>query len=693
MSRYQSLTPLLAPRAVALIGAPGDLSRPGARPLHYLRRHGYRGRIYPVNPRHSEIGGLPAYSGVAALPEPVDVAWIGVPAAHAAEAVRECGRAGIPTAIVLGAGFAEAGESGEGEQSRLREAAQTAGVRLVGPNTVGFVNAWDQVALTFSTVGEIDRLTAGPLVILSQSGGLGGCLLNRALDRGLGVGLFVSTGNEADLTLADYLEWVVADGRARAVACLVEQVRAPERVARAVAAALSRGIAVVVLKLGGSLIGARAARSHTGSLVGGREAWSAWARAVGILEAQELGQLLDTAAYLARTPPLEGNRIAMVTSSGGIAVMLADALEPRGFRFAPLGPETLGGIGAQLPTYATIGNPLDITAGLAEETFGDILGAVVRDPGIDLTVVPLTMATAGGGRVRAEQVIKAARAADRPLAVCWPGGSLIDGGIRLLDQAGVPCFDSVAGCAAALGASLELRERRSRPETPSEPAPRPRVPAPPVSGVLPWQAARALLEVAGIPVAPEVIVRTEAEARAVAGSLVYPVVVKLLGPLHKTESGGVRLGLSDPGTVVAAVRELAPRGEGCLIQPLLVGAEVLVGAVRDPALGPFLVVAPGGIRAELYGRRAMRPAPVTPGAAEAMLAEVTALDAELRGFRGGPAGDRRALADLVARVSLLVADLGPRLVELDLNPVVVGPEGAGAVVVDARIVLAEGGAG
>lgn len=687
VSTESALSRLFAPEAVALIGVPGDLTRPGARPLHFLQRHGYRGRIYLVNPRHREIAGFPAYPDLAALPGPVDVAWVGVPAAQAPEVVLACGRAGIPFAVVLGAGFAETGDIGEAEQLRLCEAARTAGVRLVGPNTVGFVNVWDHVALTFSTAGGLDAFVGGPIAILSQSGGVGGCLLTQAAERWPGVGLFVSTGNEADLTLGDYLEWVVEDGRARVVACLVEQVREPERVGRLVGRALDRDLPVVGLKLGGSPTGARAARSHTGSLVGSRDAWRAWARASGILEAADPEQLLEITTYLARAPRLAANRVGMLTSSGGIAVMLADALEPRGFTFAPLTAETVDRVARLLPRYATVANPLDITAGLPEEVFGEVLVAMLQDPGLDLLVVPLTMATADGGRARAEQIAWAAREARKPLAVYWPGGSLVRKGQEMLEEARVPLFTSLAGCAAALGASLELRTLRGRAREARAPRARLAVAAPEGNGPLSWPEARALLDGAGVSLAPEFLVRTEAEAREVAGRLAYPVAVKLLGPLHRTEAGGVRLGLGDPDAVVAAVRELAPRGEGCLIQPMITGLEVLVGAVRDPALGAFVVVAPGGVHAELYGGHAMRPAPVSPVEAEAMLADVPALDARLRGFRGAGSADRGALAEVVSRVSALAAALGSRLAELDLNPVVVGPEGAGAIVVDARIIL------
>jgi acyl-CoA synthetase (NDP forming) len=676
---------LFAPRSIALVGVPGDLTRPGARPLHFLRRHGYAGRLYPVNPRHHAIGDLPAYADLDALPETPDVAWIGLPAAQASEAIASCGRKGIRFAVILGAGFAETGEGGVMEQQRLRDSARRAGVRLVGPNTVGFVNAWDRVALTFSTVGKLDRLVPGPVALLSQSGGVGGCLLDRAADRGLGVGLFVSTGNEADLTLADYLEWLVEDGRARAVACLVEQVREPDRVAAAVERAARRGVAVVAFKLGSSSMGSRAARSHTGALAGSRDAWRAWARAVGLIEVTELEHLVETAVHLTRAPALEGPRMALVTSSGGVAVLLADALEPRGLVCGPLAEDTVRNVTALVPPYVTVANPLDITAGLPDETFGEVLTAVGRDRGIDVVVVPLTMASAGRGSARAEQVVKAARATAKPLVVCWPGGRLVRDGFRTLDEAGVPLFPTVSGCAAALGAALAFRLIQARP--PRQTLPVPALCHPGGAGPVPWTVARDLLVGAGLRMAPEVVVRDENEARAAAPGLRYPVAVKVLGPLHRTDVGGVRLGVANVADLVAAVRTLRPLGEACLVQSMVEGVEVLVGALRDPELGPFVMVAPGGVRAELYGERALGPAPCDAVQADGLVGECRALDALLRGYRGEPPADRVALVEAITRTAALAAALGPRLVALDLNPVIVGPAGAGATVVDVRLIM------
>jgi acyl-CoA synthetase (NDP forming) len=682
---------LFAPRSVALVGIPGDLSRPGARPLHFLLRHRYPGRVYPVNPGHRTIGDLPAYPALDALPERPDVAWIGLPAAQAARAIDACGRAGIPFAVVLGAGFAETGEGGAAEQARLVETARGAGVRLLGPNTVGFVNAWDRVALTFSTVGKLETLVPGPVAVLSQSGGLarggggGGGLLDRATERNLGVGLFVSTGNEADLSLADYLDWLVEDGRARAIACLIEQVRAPERVRAAVQRAAARDIAVVALKLGASPTGTRAARSHTGSLAGARDAWHAWARAAGLLEVSELDHLVETAAHLARSPALAGPRMAMATSSGGIAVLVADALEPRGFSFAPLAEETVERVSALLPAYVTAANPLDITAGLPDETFGEVLATVARDPGVDLLVVPLTLATAGGGSARAEHVIKAAHGTSKPLVVCWPGGTLVREGLRAIDEARVPLFPTVSSCAAALGAALEFRSIRLRPSRDAAPVMRVEVPA--SGGALSWASVHALLTAAGLRMAPEAIVRDREEARAAAPRLRYPVAVKSLGPLHRTDVGGVRLGVATPDELTRAVDELRPLGEACLVQPMIVGLEVLVGALRDSELGPFVMVAPGGVRAELYGERAMAPAPCDGVTAEQLISECRGLDAMLRGYRGASPVDRASLVDAVVRISVLAAGLGPRLVAVDLNPVIVGHVGGGATVVDARILV------
>jgi acyl-CoA synthetase (NDP forming) len=327
-----------------------------------------------------------------------------------------------------------------------------------------------------------------------------------------------------------------------------------------------------------------------------------------------------------------------------------------------------------------------MTAGLPDERFGEVMTAMLADPGLDLLVVPLTMATAEGGRARAEHVARAAQGGDKPVVVFWPGGSLVRSGIATLAEAEVPVFTAAGPFVAALGAARDYSARR-RPGATAMARPLPALDIPAGSGALPWSEARRLAVQAGIPVAPEVVVTTEAEARDAARTLRYPAVVKLLGPLHKTDAGGVRLGLPDGEAVVAAVRALLPRGSGCAIQPMVAGVEVLAGALRDPALGPFVVLAPGGVHAELYGERAMRPAPIGPAEAEAMVDETPALAALLAGYRGGPGADRAALVEALVRVGGLAAALGARLGEIDVNPLIVGPAGASAV--DVRVILAE----
>ncbi len=378
--------------------------------------------------------------------------------------------------------------------------------------------------------------------------------------------------------------------------------------------------------------------------------------------------------------------MAMVTSSGGVAVLLADALEPRGFAFAPLAGETVRRVEALLPPYVTVGNPLDITAGLPDETFGEVLATVARDPGIDVVVVPLTMASAGRG-------LRARRAGRQ-------GGARSDEADRGLLARRKARPRRVPGARTRQESRSSPRPRAARPRSaPPSPSASSRsahraagrriaaVAAPEGSGALPWRATAALLASAGLRLAPEVIVRDEVEARAAAPGIRYPVAVKVLGPLHRTDVGGVRLGVSSLDELVAAVRELRPLGEACLVQPMVEGVEVLVGAVRDPELGPFVLVAPGGVRAELYGERAMTPAPCDEAAADALIRDCRALDALLGGHRGGRPADRAALVETVTRAAALAAGLGPRLAALDLNPVIVGPPGGGAIVVDARIML------
>jgi acyl-CoA synthetase (NDP forming) len=694
------LASFLNPRSVALVGCPSDLSRPGARPLVYLLKHGYPGRIYPVNARSREIGGLRAYPTLSALPESPEVAWIGVPGPDVQGVLEECARLKIPNAVILTAGFGETDAEGKARQQTLRRIADDAGIAVLGPNMLGFINCWDRVPLTFSPAGGIDALVPGGLGVASQSGALGGVVVNRAMDRRIGISAMVSTGNEVGITVSECLEHFADDPRTRAVALVAEGIRDGARFRAAAARLLRAGKPLVALKVGRSAAGSRNALTHTGALAGSHDAWRAVARQHGIVEADTMDELVEIAGFLSRERRAPRRGVAVVTSSGGASIMMADQLEASGLGLPRLAPSTIQALGRLLPQYAvTRDNPVDVTAGLSEALFAEALATLAADPHIDGVV---TVITGARGVERAENIARVARTADVPVIVCWLSGSLTDAGVPVLDAEGVACFRNPRTASLALAAA---RDVAARAEAAGQ-APRAGTPAARLRqiaaampagarGVLPYAAAADLARRAGIPLVAETLVTTPEQAARAARRLGFPVAVKVVARAlpHKTEAGVVALNLTSAAEVRrAAMRLLAAtrnRAEGLLVQRMARGVEVLVGVTRDPTFGPMLVIGAGGITAELVGDTAVRPLPVTRAEIRAMLGEVRALGV-LHGWRGTPPADVPALVEAVEGVARLAEALGERLRGIDVNPVVVGPRGRGASAVDLLVEVAPG---
>lgn len=684
------LAEFLAPRSIALVGCPSDLTRPGARPLVYLRKHGYPGHVYPVNPRHGEIGGLPAYPALDALPERPDIAWIGVPGPEVASVLEECARLKIPGAVILTAGFGETDDEGRRRQEDLKRIADAAGITVLGPNMLGFINFWERVPLTFSSAGTLEPLLPGALAIVSQSGALGGVVVNRAFDRRIGLSTMISTGNEIGVTASECLEYFAEDPRTQAVALVAEGIRDGARFREGAARLLEAGKALVALKVGRSATGQRNALTHTGALAGSHEAFRAVARQLGIVEADTLDELVEIAGFLSRERRAVTRGVAVLTTSGGASIMAADQLEAARVPMPRLAPATVRALAGLLPPYAvTRDNPVDVTAGLGEPLFEQTLGVLVAAPEVDGVVVAIT---SGPGPERGEMIARAARGADKPVAVCWLTGSPIDAGVGILDGHGVPCFRNPRTLALALAASRDVGSARDawrrRPARPARAAAVGPLPA----RALTYAETAALARSAGVPLVPEALVARPEDAVRAARRLGFPVALKVVGAdfAHKTEAGALALGLPDAAAVGAAARRLgrAARGrrvEGLLVQRMVRGIEVIVGITRDPTFGPLLVVGAGGVQAELLGDTACRPLPVTRPEIRAMLDEVRTLGPLLRGFRGAPAADVPALVDAIAGVARLAASLGERLVGLDVNPLLVGPRGRGVWAVDVLI--------
>lgn len=683
---------LLAPRSVALIGIPGDLQAPLARPLLALERHGFPGAVYPVNPRHASLGGRPCYPSLAALPETPDVAWVAVPGASVPAVLEECVARGVRHVVVASAGFAETGDHGRARQRAIAERARTHGLTVLGPNSIGFVNVWDRVALTFSTAVAVDALVAGDVAIVSQSGGLGGAVFNRLQDRALGVSYLLSTGNEADVGLEECLEFAVGDARTRAIVLVVEGIRDGAGFRRAAARALDADKPVVALRLGITDVGGRLARSHTGAIVGSHRAWQAVAARYGIVTVADVADVTDVLVWLARAGRGALRRAGVITSSGGAAVHLADRLSVAGFELPAPGAATETALRATLPAYATPANPLDVTAGLPEATFQAAATALATGGDVDALLVPLTMLADDQVAPRLASVQTIARATSAPVALCWLGGSSAARGLALADRQGIACFPAPGGLVSAMTAVRARADARRRWLGRVE-DPRPAALPAPGAGVLGYEAACALLERFGVPLPAQALVADAAGAVAAGRRLGYPLALKAVGGdfLHKSDRDGLALGLRDEAELERAARALTAvtagaACDGLLVQRMVEGVEVAVGVVRDVTFGALLMVGPGGTAVELSGEHQCLPLPATAEDVRAALDAVPSFR-RLRGYRHEPPRDRDALVDAVVRVGRLALALGDTLRELDLNPVIVGAEGKGVAAVDVLVVL------
>ena len=638
---------LFAPRSVALVGASGDARKNTARPQRYLRKHGYAGRIVPVNPGRSEVLGEKAYRNVAEAPGDIDHAFIMIEDVEGA--LEDCGRKSVPVASIYSNGFADAGPQGMERQRRLVERARRVGVRLLGPNSMGVIDIPGRVALTVNAILEMERLPAGGTSIVSQSGTMLGTVLSRGAARGLGFAKLVSVGNEADLGVGELVELLAADAETRVILLFLETIRDHARLAAAARAAHQAGKPVVAYKLGRSALGEQLARSHTGALAGSDAALEAYFRDCGILRVDLLESLIEIAPLISGRPPpslSRGGRVAVVTTTGGGAAAAVDRL---------------GLLGVELASMH------DLTMTATQESYGATLERLLGSPQCDAVLAVVGSSAQFHPQLAVEPILRAGTHG-KPLAAFLTPHA--EESLGLLAARGIPAFRTPEACADALAAYLRWSTPR---ETPSV---SPSV-SPPVfsKGRNPFEAFAAL----GVPVAPWQL----AQPPDYAHRLPYPVAVKLAGVEHKTEKGAVRLGIRNRSEFDEAVRAFG--GACVLVQKMETGlAEAIVGYRDDAVVGPLVLVGAGGVLAELYRDFSIRRAPVTQAEAKAMIDEVKGL-AVVRGYRNLPRGDVDALASVIARVSTLAA--APGVAEAELNPVLV--KGEGVVAVDALVAFRE----
>ncbi len=691
------LEAILQPRSIAIIGASQDPTKIGGRPVELLRRFGFPGAIYPVNPRAAEVQGLRAYPSITDLPEAPDLAIIAVAAEAAPDALEACAAKGVKGAVIFSSGFAELGEAGEALQARLRATARRTGMRVLGPNCLGAVSIAERSIATFSIVLEGSLPPAGPIGIASQSGNLGSYTALLARERNIGISRFLTTGNECDVDIADAIAWLARDDATKVILCVLETCRDAPRLVAALEEARQAGKPVIVLKIGASEAGQAAAASHTGALAGSDAVFDAVFRRAGAARVHSVEQLLDlghAASVLGARLP-RGRRTMLLTASGGFGVLLADAASAAGLSLPMPSEATQRRILAAVP-YASPRNPVDATAQMSSrpEILEAILAAILEDDHCDALLLLLSsslylprlrsvyMPTLRAVREKhPEKVVM--------LAVHGPADA-----VQELTTMGFAVVDGVTPSAQTLAGLCALAEAWDLP-----PPPPALQAAPPLDRAMiaSEAGAKSVLAAAGVPVLPERVVASAAEAAQAATAMGFPVVLKIVSPdlPHKTEVGGVVLDLRDAAAVteahdamLARVRGRAPaaRITGVLVSPMVSGGvEMILGTKRDPVFGPVVLVGLGGIFAEVMQDVAVRPAPVEEAEALAMLRSLKAFPV-LDGARGRPKADLDAAARAIAALSRFAAQHAADVAEIDINPLLLRPEGQGAVALDALIV-------
>ncbi len=688
------LEPILRPRTLAVLGASSRPDSLSGRLLGNLLAAGYTGTIYPVNPKAASVASLPCYPSVGALPARPDLAVVMVPRDAALATVDECLAAGVGGIVVITAGFREGGEAGAAIERRLLARVREAGVRMIGPNCMGLINTDPDVRMdaSFTPAAAIP----GRVAFASHSGALGVAMLEAAREFGLGFSQFVSLGNSADVDVNDLLEAWEHHDPTRVILLYLESLPEPRRFL-ALASRIGRSKPIVVFKGGRTAAGQRAASSHTGALAAGDTATDALLRQACVLRARTLEEMFGLALALSSTAPPRGRRVAVVTNAGGPAIAATDALADHGLQLATLAPATEGALRGFLPAEAAVANPVDMLPSATPDNFRRAVELVLADPGVDaaltITVTPIVVTPLA----IAQGIAAAHPPADKALLSVFMTAPRFFEEAR--EVAGLPALYRYPEAAvAALGGLARHAERAPAAVERSEAGvmrrsaivERALLGSP---GYLRPEDAFALLEEAGIAVAPFRTVGDPSMAREAAASIGFPVVLKAFGAdlLHKSEVGAVAVGLRDAAEVGRAAdamgERLATAGvrpEGYLVQRHVCGGrEAILGITRDAAVGSLVMVGLGGVAVEVWKDVSFRVAPILRSDAEAMLAELRGRRL-LGAFRGQPAGDVDALAQALVRLGALAA-AHPEIAECDVNPLLVLPEGRGCVAVDVRV--------
>lgn len=692
MHQNRDFLALFAPKSIALIGASSDQRKHTSRPQRTLKKHGYTGRIIPINPNRTEVDGDPAFPSLIDVPGEIDHAFIMVPRDAVPAAIAQCAEKKVPVATICTDGFAETGAEGLRIQQEILRIAREGGVRIIGPNCSGIYSSDPVCALSINAAVENLDIQPGPLAIISQSGSMTGGLMSRGLGRGVGFSRIVSIGNECDISVGEITDWLVDDPETGAILLFLETFRQSDRLAEAARRAVAAGKPVIAYKLGRSDVGRDLAASHTGAMAGGDEVANAFFRANGILRVDCLETLFELPLLLANQRPAKNHRVAVMTTTGGGGALVADRLGSLGVNIVPPSQEVVTRLaekGINIPT----GKLTDLTlAGTKAEVYSAVASELLASDHCDMLVAVAGSSAQFQPEITVGSVVNAEKHG-KPLAVFIAPHAQV--GLSQLAEAGIAGFRTPETCADAVNAWVNWRIPDDAPEIAPAKVGAITTALEALNGRRPNELDAARIFAAlGIKTAPsQAIVRPEDTV-----SVPFPVVAKILSSdiPHKTDAGGVILGIQDQAglaesasTILRNVDAKHPEAkiDGILVQHMESGslAEVILGYRCDPEVGPIVVLGAGGILAEVYKDAAIRIAPTTLDEAQGMIEEVRSL-AVIRGYRGLPMGDCTALAEAVVAMSQLAAI--PQVAEAEVNPLFVKPDGQGVIAVDGLVVPA-----
>ena len=698
---------LFNPRAIAVVGASDNPERIGGQPVKILQDTGYRGAIYPVNPKYGKVLGLPCFAELAAVPKPCDLAIIAVNAAIVPQALLDCGAAGIPHAVIFSAGFREIGASGAALEERIKAAARTAGVRFIGPNCLGTMNLPDRVYCGFGQGFANARLKPGPVAFVSQSGGFAFSVVALAEAEGVGFNYVVSAGNEANISSLDLIADFIEREDTEIVVSYIEGITDGHRLRAIGRRALELGKPILVWKVGNTESGRAAAESHTASMTAGYALYRAAFEEGGFIEIHDVDDLVDGVRAFRSGRLPRGPHLGVLTTSGGSGVLMVDAAERHGLKFPRLAPETERAVKELAPPHATLANPVDLTAQVTgnAEWVNRITRLVLADPNLDQLIVRYGSVQGAKGEEWANGLAAVAAEADKPVLVGWsrvPDRS--ERSVEILEQHRIPWLVTPTRAADAAGMLYQfarkrtaLEKRRGRPA--ARAVARRALTLPARAARLSEHQSKTVLAAYGIPVPAEALIPVATIARLRRAPLPFPVAVKVDSPdiPHKTEAGAVRLNVRNLAGLKRAAREIVAAAKlhapgaairGILVSPMAAGIELIAGATHDRFFGPVVMFGLGGIFAEVLQDVSYRFAPFDRVTAHEMIRETRAWRL-LAGYRGHPPLAVDALADALSRLSLLIADHADRIAEIDINPLIVSTDRV--VPADALVVLRDRG--